>query len=99
MKEESVSRKRIRTIIHVVIKIKIQRLICRLLVAGLDLVIGPDSGMLAGLHTGLFMSVVWVFTSIAVTHLFVGRTFRLILIDAGFYVVFFSLAGLILDAW
>jgi hypothetical protein len=45
------------------------------------------------------MSVVWVFTSIAVTHLFVGRTFRLILIDAGFYVVFFSLAGLILGAW
>jgi hypothetical protein len=52
-----------------------------------------------GLLTGLAISLVWVATSIGVTYIFVGRTLRLFLIDAGFYVVFLSLAGLILGAW
>ncbi len=68
-------------------------------VTGLDMVIGPGATAVSGLLTGLFISILWVTTSLAVTHLFAGRSFRLILIDAGFYVVFFSLAGLILGAW
>lgn len=68
-------------------------------VAGLDLIIGPGSSWLEGLHTGFIVSILWAFTSMTVTHLFAGRTTRLILIDGGFYLVFFSLAGLILGAW
>jgi hypothetical protein len=56
---------------------------------------GPTEGLLAGLA----ISLVWVATSIGVTYIFVGRSLRLFLIDAGFYVVFLSLAGLILGAW
>jgi len=65
----------------------------------LDYFIGTDSTALNGLFKGFFVSTGFVFTSIAVTHLFVGRSFRLILIDAGFYVVLYSIAGLILGAW
>jgi hypothetical protein len=68
-------------------------------IAGLALFIGNDSTALTGLLKGVMISTVWISTSIGVTYLFVGRTFRLFLIDTGFYVVFFSLAGLLLGAW
>jgi hypothetical protein len=68
-------------------------------IISLDVFIGPQSTFFIGLQKGFFISVVWVSTSIGATHLFAGRPFRLILIDAGFYIVFFSMAGLILGAW
>jgi hypothetical protein len=67
--------------------------------AGLDYYIGPDGTAIGGLLKGLFIGLVFIFTSLAVTHLFAGRKFRLILIDGGFYVVLYALAGLILGAW
>ena len=57
--------------------------------------IGRFSTCFAGMLKGFIISVVWVSTSIGVTYQFVGRSFRLFLIDAGFYVVLFSLAGFI----
>jgi uncharacterized membrane protein len=68
-------------------------------VIALAMFIGNQSTALCGLIYGLIVSLVWVATSIGVTYLFVGRSFRLFLIDAGFYVVFYSIAGLILGAW
>lgn len=68
-------------------------------IAGLDLVIGIQSTWISGLLTGAAVSVFWVFTTFAVTHSFAGRTFRLILIDAGFYVLLFAAGGSILGAW
>jgi len=67
-------------------------------IVGLALFIGSESTALTGLLKGFIISTVWISTSIGVTYLFVGRTLRLFLIDAGFYVVFLSLAGLILGA-
>lgn len=68
-------------------------------IIGLAMFVGAGSSAFAGLLKGFIVSTVWVATSIGVTYIFVGRTFRLFLIDAGFYVVFLSLAGLILGAW
>lgn len=68
-------------------------------VVALAAFIGSSAGALSGFFSGLILSVVWVSTSIAVTYIFVGRTLQLFLIDAGFYVVFYSMAGLILGAW
>lgn len=68
-------------------------------IIGLAVVIGKNSTAFEGLLDGLLISFLWIATSIGVTYIFVGRTFRLFLIDAGFYVVFLSLAGLILGAW
>lgn len=67
-------------------------------VIGLAMFIGADSTALTGAIKGFIVSTVWISTSIGVTYIFVGRTFRLFLIDAGFYVIFLSLAGLILGA-
>lgn len=68
-------------------------------VIALAMFIGNQSAGLTGLLYGFIVSIVWVSTSIGVTYLFVGRSFRLFLIDAGFYVVFYSIAGLILGIW
>ena len=68
-------------------------------VIALAIIIGNHSTALCGLLCGFMVSLVWVSTSIGVTYLFVGRSFRLFLIDAGFYVVFYSIAGLILAIW
>ena len=68
-------------------------------VIALALLIGHNSTAVCGLLYGLTVSIAWVSTSIGVTYLFVGRSFRLFLIDAGFYVVFYTIAGLILAIW
>ena len=68
-------------------------------VIALAMFIGSHSTPLTGLFYGFIISIVWVSTSIGVTYLFVGRSFRLFLIDAGFYVVFYSIAGIILGIW
>jgi hypothetical protein len=61
--------------------------------------IGTNGSAINGLVDGLIVSIFWISTSIGVTYLFAARSFKLFLIDAGFYVVFFSAAGLILGAW
>jgi len=68
-------------------------------VIALALLIGHQSTAICGLLYGLTVSIAWVSTCIGVTYLFVGRSFRLFLIDAGFYVVFYTIAGLILAIW
>jgi len=68
-------------------------------VIALSLLIGHQSTAICGMLYGLTVSIAWVSTSIGVTYLFVGRSFRLFLIDAGFYVVFYTIAGLILSIW
>jgi len=68
-------------------------------VVGLAMLIGSASTALHGFILGFFVAIVWISTAFGVTYIFVGRTLRLFLIDAGFYVVFLSLAGLILGAW
>ena len=69
------------------------------LVIALAMFVGQHTNFLGGALKGLFISLVWISTSIGVTYIFVGRTFRLFLIDAGFYIVFLSLAGMILGGW
>jgi hypothetical protein len=70
-----------------------------ILIVGLSMFVGKHTTYLGGALKGLFVSLVWISTAIGVTYIFVGRTFRLFLIDAGFYVVFLTLAGMILGAW
>ncbi|MHB9055655.1 MAG: DUF1761 domain-containing protein [Paludibacteraceae bacterium] len=56
-------------------------------------------GAMNGLIGGLLISLVWVFPALAGTYLFANRSLRLLFIDAGMYIVLFSLSGLILGIW
>lgn len=70
-----------------------------LLIVGLAMFVGQHTNFLGGALKGLFVSLTWVATSIGVTYIFVGRSFRLFLIDAGYYLVFMTIAGMILGMW
>jgi len=61
--------------------------------------LGNDSNWLDGLHNGATIGLVWIATSYAITYLFEQRSLRIFLINAGFYVVLFSVMGTILGAW
>ena len=65
----------------------------------LDMFIGPEATAVIGLTAGLLVGVSWVATALGVTYLFARKSFRLFLIDAGYFVVFFSVMGLILGSW
>ncbi len=69
-----------------------------LAIAGLSGV-ASDKGALEGLLTGLFISLVWVLPSLAGTYLFANRSLKLLAIDAGMYIVLFTISGLVLGVW
>lgn len=59
-------------------------------------IIGQGAGVTHGVVCGLVVSLAWISTSLGVTYIFAGRSLRLFLIDAGFYIVFCTLSGLII---
>ncbi len=65
----------------------------------LDMFIGRDSTLMNGLFAGLIVSLAWITTALGTNYLFARKTFRLFLIDAGYFVVFFAVMGIILGAW
>lgn len=66
--------------------------------AGLSAVVS-NSGWLNGLLAGLLVSAIWILPAITATYLFANRSLKLLAIDAGMYVVLFSIAGCILGVW
>lgn len=62
-------------------------------------IIGENSSALLGLLVGLIISICWITSSVAVLYLFESRSLKLFLIDSGFFIVFFAIAGMILGIW
>lgn len=65
----------------------------------LDLLLGVESTWRIGLTTALLISIAWIGTSLGINYLFSRKSFRLFLIDAGYFIVFFAVMGTILGAW
>jgi hypothetical protein len=65
----------------------------------LDIFIPREATATVGLVAGLLVGIGWVATSMGVNYLFARKSFRLYLIDAGYFVVLFAVMGLILGAW
>ena len=60
--------------------------------------IGRDATWLEGLHTGLWIGLLWIASAYGITYLFEQRTLRIWLINAGYYVVLYSIMGTIIGA-
>lgn len=60
---------------------------------------GPDAGVNSGALSGAFVAVAFIATSIATHYLFSRKSLKIFLIDAGYDVVRYSLAGAVLGAW
>lgn len=66
--------------------------------AGLSALVS-GCGYINGLLGGFLISIVWMFPSLGGTYLFANRSLKLLAVDAGMYIVLFSLSGLILGIW
>jgi hypothetical protein len=65
----------------------------------LSIVLGPQSTTLKGMFTGLFIGMFFIGTSFGINYLFAGKSLKLFFIDAGYYLVTFTVIGTILGAW
>jgi hypothetical protein len=64
----------------------------------LDIFIGPISDAIGGFTIGLTVSLAFICAALGTNYLFALRSFRLFLIDAGYFVLYFSVMGIILGA-
>lgn len=64
----------------------------------LDMLIGPEACWMNGLITGLLVGLAWISTSFGINYLFGRKSLKLFLIDAGYFVVFYAIMGLILGS-
>jgi hypothetical protein len=69
-----------------------------LAISGLSAIVSGH-GSVYGFLAGLIISIIWIFPAMGGTYLFAGRSLKLLAIDAGMYVVLFSISGLILGIW
>ena len=60
--------------------------------------ISEISNLCAGIKLGLAVSV-FPFTSIAMSHMYTRKSFKLTLIDSGYHVVGLTIASIILSVW
>jgi len=67
-------------------------------IAGLSAVIS-GAGTVNGFLSGLLISIIWILPAMSGTYLFANRSIKLLVIDAGMYIVMFSIFGLILGIW
>ena len=61
--------------------------------------LGPDAGVSWGMTAGALAGIGWVATSLGILYLFERRSLKLFLINAGYLVVSFVVAGGIIGAW
>lgn len=67
--------------------------------ASFSWVVGPNPSMAITLKTALAISIFWVATSLGTNYAFSGRSFKLFLIDAVYYVIQFLICGLVFVLW
>lgn len=69
-----------------------------LAMTGLSAVLS-GSGAINGLKAGFLISIIWILPAMSGTYLFANRSLKLLAIDAGMYIILFSIFGLILGIW
>ena len=65
----------------------------------LDMFIGKDATLISGMLKGLLVSIAWITTALGINYLFARKSFKLFLIDSGYFVTFFIVMGAILGVW
>lgn len=58
-----------------------------------------NQGVVAGAIGGLMVAGLWIVPAMTATYLFANRSLRLAAIDAGMYVVLFTIAGAVFGVW
>jgi hypothetical protein len=61
--------------------------------------LGPNAGFIWGITAGALAGIGWVAASVGILYLFERSSFRLFLINAGYFTIAFMVAGGIIGAW
>jgi|SRR5512133_2735429 hypothetical protein len=61
--------------------------------------LGIDAGFKWGITAGALAAIGWVAASLGILYLFERRSFKLFLINAGYFTIAFMVAGGIIGAW
>lgn len=64
----------------------------------LAMFLGKSATLVSGLTAGLLVGVAWVGTAFGTSYLFSRKSLTLFFIDAGYYVVYYAVMGIILGA-
>lgn len=59
----------------------------------------PEIGIFHGILLGLFIGLGWIGTAFGVSYLYLRKSLKIWMIDAGYYVVGYMIMGLVLAAW
>lgn len=65
----------------------------------LEMFIGSTATVFEGSIAGLAIGLFWISTSIGMNCLFERKSFKLFLIDAGYFTIAYTIMGAILGAW
>jgi hypothetical protein len=65
----------------------------------LDMFLGKDATLVFGLIAGLLVAIAWIATALGTNYLFSRKSLKLFLIDAGYYIIYYAVMGIILGAW
>jgi hypothetical protein len=65
----------------------------------LEMFLGPGATAGSGISAGFLIGLAWVATAIGTNYLYARKSLTLFLIDAGYFVVFYPVMGLILGLW
>lgn len=65
----------------------------------LAVLIGNGSTWYIGFHSGAIVGMLWIATSFGVTYSFEQRSLRIFFINAGYWVVCYTVMGTILGVW
>ncbi|MDQ3141814.1 MAG: DUF1761 domain-containing protein [Bacteroidota bacterium] len=68
-------------------------------ILALTMMISERSGMADGFKHGVLISLGFVVTTFGINYLYSKKTFKLFLIDVGYYIVISCLMGAIIGAW
>lgn len=69
------------------------------LVMGYVVTASGTTGLVAGLITGLLVGAGFAATTIGITFLYEARSLKLFLIDTGYHLTGFAIAGILLSLW
>ncbi len=65
----------------------------------LNMITSDKSGMADGIKHGIYIGAGFVGTSLGINYLFARKSFRLFLIDAGYFVLTAAIMGAIIGSW
>lgn len=65
----------------------------------LAMFLGRHAGIVMGLTASLLVAIAWIGTALGTNYLFARKSLKLFFIDAGYFVLYYAVMGIIIGIW